>query len=84
MWRAINTFTKGHSPVNNNLPPELAPDVINAHFVSAVSKLLPDDQTEVSEYSCIDKVLNFCNDRTSQSTTFSTPPISVFEVGISI
>ena len=20
MWRAINTLTKGHSPVNNNLP----------------------------------------------------------------
>ena len=45
MWRAINTLTKGHSPANNNLPSELTPDVFNAHFVSVVSKFLPDDQT---------------------------------------
>ena len=30
------------------------------------------------------RLLNFCRDRISQNTTFSIPPISVFEVGISI
>ena len=79
--RAINTFTKGHSPVNNNLPSELAPDVFNIHLVFVVSMC---DQTEGSQYNCPDKLLNFCSDRTSQNATFSIPPISVFEIGISI
>ena len=81
MWRAINTLTKGHSPANNNLPSELTPDVFNAHFVS---KFLPDDQTDGSQYNCSDRLLNFCRDRIFQNTTFSSPPLSVFEVGISI
>ena len=84
MWRAINTLIKGHSPANNNLPSELTPDVFNAHFVSVVSKFLPDDQTDGSQYNCPNRLLNFCRDRISQNTTFSIPPISVFEVGISI
>ena len=84
MWRAINTLTKGHSPVNNNLRPELTPDVFNAHFVSVVSKFLPDDQTEGCQHSCPDKLLNFCSDRTFQNDAFSISPIFVFEVGISI
>ena len=81
---AINTLTKGHSSANNNLPSELTPDVFNAHFVSVVSKFLPDDQTDGSQYNCPNRLLNFCRDRISQNTTFSIPPISVFEVGISI
>jgi len=84
MWRAINTLTKGHSPVNDNLPSELTPDVFNAHFVSVVSKFLPNDQTDGSRYNCPDRSLNYCSDRIFQNTTFSVPPISVFEVGISI
>ena len=84
MWRAINTPTKGHSPENNNLPLELTPDVFNAHFVSVVSKFLPDDQNDGSQYNCPDRLLNFCRDRNCQNTTFSIPPISVFEVEISI
>ena len=84
MWSAINTLTKGHSPVNSNLPSELTSDVINAYFVAVVSKFLPDDQTKGSQYSCPDKLLNFCSDRTSQIATFSIPPISVFEIGIFI
>ena len=84
MWRAINTLTKGHSPVNNNLPPELTPGIFNEHFVSVLYKFLPDDQTKGSQYSCPDKLLNFCSDRTSQIATFSIPPISVFEIGIFI
>ena len=84
MWRAINTFTKGNNPGNNNLPSELIPDVFNAHFVSVISKLLPDDQTEGSQFCCPDKLLNFRSDRTSENVTFSVPPISVFEVRISI
>ena len=84
MWRAINTLIKGHSPANNNLPSELTPDVFNAHFVSVVSKFLPDDQTDGSQYNCPNRLLNFCRERISQNTTFSIPPISVFEVGISI
>ena len=82
MWRAINTHTKGNSPANNNLPSELTPDVFNARFVSVVSKFLPDDQTD--GYNCSDRLLNFCNDRLFQNTTFSILPISVFEAGISI
>ena len=84
MWRAINTLTKGHSPAKNNLHTELTPDVFNAHFVSVVPKFLPDDQTDGSQYNCPDRLLKFCSDRISQNTTFSIPPISVFEVGISI
>ena len=84
MWRAINTLTKGHSPTNNNLQSELTLNVFNAHFVSVVSKFLPDDQTDGSQYNCADRLLNFRSDRISQNTTFSIPPISVFEVGISI
>ena len=84
MWRAINTLTKGHSPENNNLPSELTPDVFNAHFVSVVSKFLPDDQTDESQYNCPDRLLNFCSDRISQNTTFSIPPISASKVGIYI
>ena len=84
MWRAVNTLTKGPSPANNNLPSELTPDVFKAHFVSVVSKFLPDDQTDGSQYNCPDRLLKFCSDRISQNTTFSIPPISVFEVGISI
>ena len=84
MWRAINTLTIGHSPVNNNLPSELTLDVFDAYFVSVVSKFLPDDQTEGFQHSCPDKLLNFCSDRTSQNATVSIPTISVFEVGISI
>ena len=84
MWRTINTLIKGHSPVNSNLPSELTPDVFNAYFVSVVSKFLPDDQTEGSQDSCPDKLLNLCSDRTSQNGAFSIPPIFVFEVGISI
>ena len=63
---------------------ELAPDVFNAHVVSVVSKFLPDDQTEGFQFSCPDKLLNFCSDRTSQSATFSIPPIAVFQAGVSI
>ena len=74
--------SKGHSPANNNLPSELTPDVFNARFVSVVSKFLPDDQTD--GYNCSDRLLNFCNDRLFQNTTFSILPISVFEAGISI
>ena len=84
MWRAVNTLTKGHSPTNSNLPSELTLDVFNAHFVSVVSKFLPDDQTDGSQYNCLDRLLNFCSDRIFQNTTFSIPPIAVFEVGISI
>ena len=40
MWRVINTLTKGHSPVNNNLPSELTLDVFNAHFVSVVFSIV--------------------------------------------
>ena len=76
------TLTKGHSPANNNLPSKLTPDVFNAHFVSVVSKFLPD--TDGSQYNCPNRLLNVCRDRISQNTTFSIPPISVFEVGISI
>ena len=44
MWKGINTLTKGHMPANNNLAStELTPDVSDAHFVSVVSKFLPDD-----------------------------------------
>ena len=70
MWRAINTLTKGHSPANNNLPSELTPDVFNAHFVSVVSKFLPDDQTDGSQYNypnTSNRLLNFCRDRISQN-----------------
>ena len=63
---------------------ELTPDVFNAHFFSVVSKFLPDDQTEGSQYSCPDKLLNFCIDRTSQSATFSIPPIGVLQAGVSV
>ena len=84
MWSAINTLTKGHSPVNSNLPSELTSDVINAYFVAVVSKFLPDDQTDGSQYNCPDRLLNFCSDRISQNTTFSIPPISVFKVVIFI
>ena len=84
MWRAINTLTKGHSPANNNLPSELTPHVFNAHLVSVVSKFLPDDQTDESQYNCPDRLLNFCSDRISQNTTFSIPPISASKVGIYI
>ena len=84
MWRAINTLTKGRSLVNNNLLSELTPDVFNARIVFVVSKFLPDDQTEASQYSCSNKLLNFCSVRTSQNDTFSIPPISVSEVGICI
>ena len=66
MWRTINTLIKGHSPVNNNLPSELTPDVFNARFVSVVSKFLPDDQTDRSQYNCPDMLLNFCSDRIFQ------------------
>ena len=83
IWRAINTLTKGHNPANNNLPSELTPDVFNAHFVSVASKFLPDDQTDGCQYSCPDRLLNFCRDRIFQNI-FSIPPISVFEVGIFI
>ena len=82
MWRAINTLS--HSPANNNLPSELTPDIFNAHLVSAVSKFLPDDQTDGSLHNCPDRFLNFCSDRIFQNTIFSIPPIPVFEVGISI
>ena len=54
MWRAINTLTKGHSPVNNNLASELTSDVFSAHFISVASKFLPDDETKGSQYSCPD------------------------------
>ena len=84
MWSAINTLTKGHIPVNNNLPLELTPDVFNAHFVSVLSKFSPDDQTKGSQYSCPGKLLNFYSGRTSQNATFSILPIFVFEIGISI
>ena len=84
MLRAINTLTKDHSHANNNLPSAVTPDIFNAHFVSVVSKFLPDDQTEGSQHSCPDKLLNFCSDQTSQNATFSVPPIFVFETGISI
>ena len=84
MWKIINTLTKGHSPVNSNLPSELTPDVFNAHFVSVVSKFLPDDQTEECQHSCREKLLNFCSDRTSQNATFSITSLSVFEAGISV
>ena len=84
MWRAINTLTKGHSPVNNNLPSELTPDIFDEHFVSVPYKFLPDDKTKGSQYSCPDKLLNFCSDRTSQNATFTIPPISVLEIGISV
>ena len=84
MWRAINTLTKGHTPANSNLLSELTPDVFNAHFVSVFSKFLPDHQTDGSQYNCPDRLVNVCSDRISQNTTFSVPPISVFEVGISI
>ena len=77
--RAINTFTKGHSPVNNNLPSELAPDVFNIHLVFVVSMC---DQTEGSQYNCPDKLLNFCSDRTSQNATFSVSPVFVFGVAM--
>ena len=80
----MDPLTKGHSPANNNLPSELTPDVFNAHFVSLVSKFLPDDQTDGFQYNCPDRLLNFCRDRIFQNTTFSVPPISVFEVGMSI
>ena len=44
IWKGINTLTKGHMPANNNLAStELTPDVFDAHFVSVVSKFLPDD-----------------------------------------
>ena len=32
MWRAINTFIKGNSHVNNNLPSDLTPDIFNARL----------------------------------------------------
>ena len=77
MRRATNTLTKGHSPVKNNLPSELAPGVFNIDLVFVVSKC---DETEGSQYSCPDKLLNFCSDRTSQNTTFSISPVFVFGV----
>ena len=70
MWRAINTGTKGYSPANKNLPSDLTPDVFNAHFVSVVSKFLPEDQTDGSQYNCPDRLLNFCNDQISQNTSY--------------
>ena len=63
---------------------ELTQDVFNAHFVSVVSKFLLADQTNGSQYNCPDRLLNFCSDQISQNTTFSIPPIFVFEVGISV
>ena len=80
----VNTLTKGHSPANSNLPSELTSDVFTAHFVSVVSKFLLEDQTDGFQYNCPDRLLNFCSDRISQNTTFSVPPISVFEVVIFI
>ena len=78
MWRAINTLTKGH------LPSAFTPDVFNAHFVSVVSKFLPDGHSDGPQYSCSDKLPGFCHNRTSQHNTFSIPPLSVLEVGIAI
>ena len=73
MWRAVNTLTKGHSAANNNLPSELPSDVFNAYFVSVVSKFLPDDQTDGSQYNCPYRLINFYSDRISQNTAFSVP-----------
>ena len=78
MWRAINTLTKGH------LPSAFTPDVFNAHFVSVVSKFLPDGHSDEPQYSCPDKLPGFCHNRTSQNNTFSIPPLFVLEVGIAI
>ena len=77
MQRATNTLTKGHSPVKNYFPSELAPGVFNIDLVFVVSKC---DQTEGSQYSCPDTLINFCSDRTSQNTTFSISPEFVFGV----
>ena len=77
-------LTKGHSTINNNLPSELTPDVINAHFVSVVSKFLSDGHGDGSQYRCSDKLLGFCHDRPSQNKTCSTLPLSMLEVGIAI
>ena len=69
IWRAINKLTKDSSIINNNVPSELTPDVLNVHFVSVVSKFLPDGHSNGFLCSC-SKLLIFCHDRTSKHNTF--------------
>ena len=79
VWRAINCFTKSKQTAKCT---SLSAQAFNDHFLSAANSVL---ENNVSSTPCIsEKLISYCNEKFPQTTSFSIPPLTVFDVGKSI
>ena len=83
LWKAMNLITKGKGKRSLDTPPNLTANKFNDHFLS-VSNLLAHRCKNTSQYVRSENLINFCKQRTNNTTPFSIPNIAAHEIGMYI
>ena len=80
VWRVVNSLTRGRNTRSPPIPSNLTADTFNDHFLSIAESLLqsPSDQ---QEYVCPQELVDFCRQKTKNTTPFTIPLMAVHEVG---
>ena len=80
LWQAVNLVTRGGSKRSSTIPSDLSPNSFNDHFLSVAESLVPSSH-DSHPYTCPDILLDFCQQRTAGTPSFTIPPLAVHEVG---
>lgn len=80
IWKGINNITQNsHSKTCTQYP--LSPHSFNDHFIHLGDSALKDNNTCTDDYNFPAALVNFCNNRLSNKSSFEIPLLGVHEVG---
>ena len=82
LWKSINYLTKkSHNKQNNNYA--WSPNAFNDHFLNIAESTLSNNASSNS-YDIPSQLLNFCNTKLQNTSSFKIPQLGVYEVGLLI
>ena len=82
VWRALNTFTKGTHSRQKEIPHQFTADAFNDYFLSIAETLVKSQDSSDSNkhYSCSKRLVDFCQQTTKGTDSFTIPLIAVHEM----
>ena len=83
VWRALNTFTRGTYSRQKEIPHHFTADAFNDYFLSIAETLVksqdsPDSDKQCSCSACL---VEFCQQKTKGTDSFTVPLMAVYEMG---
>ena len=83
VWHALNTFTRGTSSRQKEIPHHFTADAFNDYFLSIAETLLKSQDSPASNkhYSCSKRLVDFCQQKTKGTDPFTIPLMVVHEMG---